>query len=365
MIKYLIVSSLIAASLQIPHCEETTKICKNCKDGYTLVKYNNEYTECIEAKTLKAIQEKLPNCISPNEDYTQCYSCERGYAWSSSQKACIQKTHCEELDENDKCKDCGYYAIDSDSGNCIEKPFCYIASGSKCKECFEYYYPDANGECKRIPFDHCLVGNSEKCSECDDYYYVVEGKCEKIKPGNCIRLKEDSTTECEKCDDYYYVNGGKCEKNPDYCSYYYENKCHYCKEGYYLLDGQCQPVTKVPNCDGYNREENKCYSCASPYYLDENECKIVTDQIPNCVYYSDADHCEECDSNNGYKLNEDGTNCEKYCDTEEICEDCEYNYLSFDYGKTCTILDSSLETNDGNRLNSLNFALVILLLFAL
>ena len=338
MIKNLILFALINASLQIPHCKVNFKTCKNCQNGLTLIKYNNGDFDCIDNEDLQEIQKIVPNCIELKEDdNTKCEYCERGYALSSSKTSCIKKDHCNEFDENDP--------------------------GKKCTECFEYYYPDDNGECKRIPIVRCLIGNSKKCSECDEYYYFVEGKCEKIELEHCVRLEEDSS-KCEECDEYYHVkDDGECEKNPDHCRYY-GNECNYCEEGYYLSDGECQTVTKVEHCEKYDGVENKCYSCAPSYYLDENECKIVTDQIPNCVYYSDADHCEECDIDKGYVPSEEGK-CEKYCDTEDICEECEYNYYSFDYGKTCTILDSSLETNDGNRLNSLNFALVILLLFAL
>ena len=338
MIKNLILFALINASLQIPHCKVNFKTCKNCQNGLTLIKYNNGDFDCIDNEDLQEIQKIVPNCIELKEDdNTKCEYCERGYALSSSKTSCIKKDHCNEFDENDP--------------------------GKKCTECFEYYYPDDNGECKRIPIVRCLIGNSKKCSECDEYYYFVEGKCEKIELEHCVRLEEDSS-KCEECDEYYHVkDDGECEKNPDHCRYY-GNACYSCEEGYYLSDGECQTVTKVEHCEKYDGVENKCYSCAPSYYLDENECKIVANPIPNCVYYSDADHCEECDIEKGYAPSEEGK-CEKYCDTEDICEECEYNYYSFDYGKTCTISDSSLETNDGNRLNSLNFALVILLLFAL
>ena len=367
MIKHIILFALITASLQIPHCKETSKTCKSCKDGYTLVKYNYERSECIEKEKLKLIQEKLQNCIDANEDNTICYTCERGYVLNSSQK-CIKKDYCQELDENDKCKDCGYYALDSDSGNCIEKPLCRKVSGSKCTECFQYYYLNKNGECKRIPLEHCLVGNSEECSLCDDYYHVVKGKCEKIGLEHCISLEEEDSTKCEECDEYYYAKDGKCEKYPDHCVSYnsYEDVCQSCEEGYYPSNSKCLRANKVDNCEEYN-SENKCGCCAPSYYLnsDKNECIKVAKAIDNCIYYSDATHCSECDEYNGYDVSENEEECDKYCDTEEICEECEYNYISLDYGKTCTIVDSSLQTNDGNRLNSLNFVFVIFLLFAL
>ena len=241
-----------------------------------------------------------------------------------------------------------------------------MVSDGKCTECNKYYYPDDNGECKRISIPHCLTGNSEKCSECDKYYYVVKGKCEKIKLGNCVRLEEDST-ECAKWDDYYHVKDGECEKNPDHCHHYYNNACNYCEEGYYISDGECLPVTKVDHCDEYNGQENKCTYCVAPYYLNsyENECIKVTKIIANCIYYSDATHCSECDEYNGYEVSENKEECIKYCDTEDICEECEYNYYSFDYGKTCKVLDSSLQTNQGIILNSINFVVVTFLLIAL
>ena len=74
----------------------------------------------------------------------------------------------------------------------------------------------------------------------------------------------------------------------------------------------------------YN-SENKCDYCVPYYYLDsyKNECIKVTKAIANCIYYSDATHCPECDE--GYEVSENEEECEKYCDTEEICEECEYN----------------------------------------
>ena len=333
MIKYLILFSLIAASLQIPHCKETSKICKSCVNGYTLVKDNYDYSDCIEDKKLKAIQDELPNCIDANDEYTECISCERGYVWSSLQKKCIQKTHCEELDEDDKCEECGYYTIDLDSGNCIEKSFCYLASGNKCKECFPYYYLKDNGECERISIPHCIyLDESNKCSECDDYYYAKDGIC---------------------------------ENNPEHCESYnnLEGKCNNCENGYYLSDDkECKEVQKVENCEKYQDNYNRCSYCSNSYYLDNNnKCIEVTNLIDKCIYYSSSTQCSGCDD--GYKPSEDGKECKKLCDTEEICEECEFSYVSYDYGKTCTLFGS--QTNDGKRIISINSALVIILLFVL
>ena len=76
MIKHIILFALITASLQIPHCKETSKTCKSCKDGYTLVKYNYGGSECIEEeknlykrnyKTVHMQTTFIPNAIDVKE----------------------------------------------------------------------------------------------------------------------------------------------------------------------------------------------------------------------------------------------------------------------------------------------------------
>ena len=96
-----ILFTLIVASLQIPNCEMTQQICKNCVDGYVLVEIDPYQEECMNKMELEQLQSKIPHCIQGYNDV--CNSCERGYLIDNERKQSLNKEHCSRLDSQNNC----------------------------------------------------------------------------------------------------------------------------------------------------------------------------------------------------------------------------------------------------------------------
>ena len=82
--------------------------------------------------------------------------------------------------------------------------------------------------------------------------------------------------------------------------------------------------------------------------------------IKNCeTLEEDSTHCKTCKE--GYILNDERTQCNDLCEEyEDICDECKSNYVSYDYGKSCQIVDPNV--NNFINLN-LNIILLILIVF--
>ena len=273
MIK-LIMLSLICLSSQVEHCLIHHKICKECENGYYLVKRNLKNQYCM----------KISHCLSyGNKEETICYSCEVGYKLSEDKTKCeldtsfIKKDHCEFYDTiYNKCNGCEYgYAYYE--GECIKFDGCEsLSEPTKCRRCYnKYYYRlTKEGQCE---FDICLrKGINGTCAECGDYFFRNETKqCEYIKIKYCREL----------------YHGNRCDE----------------WSGFFDVYGS---------------------------YGDVTERKIFYES--GCITHDGNYNCRECDRR--YHYDEETKTCNFNCkvyDEDAPCEYCEYGYILVDNGKKC------------------------------
>ena len=353
MFKYLILACFISYSLQIDNCQETRKQCKTCINGYTAVPLDSYNIKCIKTSEYEAINEVKAHCIKGDPEAKICEQCIRDY-FLDEKNNCIEHPHCFKTEGND-CFICYTpYALDKKSLKCVKKPYCDSVEEEKCIDCFSYFYPNEEGNCTRIPDEYCKYGDSNKCTECKKGYYVnSESKCQAIPFPHCQVAKSN---ECTYCEAYYHIEKGRCESNPQNCMDYssYQKKCLYCGSYFHLEGEQC--VSNPEHCITYSN--SYCEKCDDGYYSKDNGCKYMT--IKNCeTLEEDSTHCKTCKE--GYILNDERTQCNDLCEEyEDICDECKSNYVSYDYGKSCQIVDPNV--NNFINLN-LNIILLILIVF--
>ena len=353
MFKYLILACFISYSLQIDNCQETRKQCKTCINGYTAVPLDSYNIKCIKTSEYEAINEVKAHCIKGDPEAKICEKCIRDY-FLDEKNNCIEHPHCFKTEGND-CFICYTpYALDKKSLKCVKKPHCDSVEEEKCIDCLSYFYPNEEGNCTRIPDEYCKYGDSNKCTECKKGYYVnSESKCQAIPFPHCQVAKSN---ECTYCEAYYHIEKGRCESNPQNCMDYssYQKKCLYCGSYFHLEGEQC--VSNPEHCITYSN--SYCEKCDDGYYSKDNGCKYMT--IKNCeTLEEDSTHCKTCKE--GYILNDERTQCNDLCEEyEDICDECKSNYVSYDYGKSCQIVDPNV--NNFINLN-LNIILLILVVF--
>lgn len=353
MFKYLILACFISYSLQIDNCQETRKQCKTCINGYTAVPLDSYNIKCIKTSEYEAINEVKAHCIKGDPEAKICEKCIRDY-FLDEKNNCIEHPHCFKTEGND-CFICYTpYALDKKSLKCVKKPYCDSVEEEKCIDCLSYFYPNEEGNCTRIPDEYCKYGDSNKCTECKKGYYVnSESKCQAIPFPHCQVAKSN---ECTYCEAYYHIEKGRCESNPQNCMDYssYQKKCLYCGSYFHLEGEQC--VSNPEHCITYSN--SYCEKCDDGYYSKDNGCKYMT--IKNCeTLEEDSTHCKTCKE--GYILNDERTQCNDLCEEyEDICDECKSNYVSYDYGKSCQIVDPNV--NNFINLN-LNIILLILVVF--
>jgi hypothetical protein len=353
MFKYLILACFISYSLQIDNCQETRKQCKTCINGYTAVPLDSYNIKCIKTSEYEAINEVKAHCIKGDPEAKICEKCIRDY-FLDEKNNCIEHPHCFKTEGND-CFICYTpYALDKKSLKCVKKPHCDSVEEEKCIDCLSYFYPNEEGNCTRIPDEYCKYGDSNKCTECKKGYYVnSDSKCQAIPFPHCQVAKSN---ECTYCEAYYHIEKGRCESNPQNCMSYssYQKKCLYCGSYFHLEGEQC--VSNPEHCITYSN--SYCEKCDDGYYSKDNGCKYMT--IKNCeTLEEDSTHCKTCKE--GYILNDERTQCNDLCEEyEDICDECKSNYVSYDYGKSCQIVDPNV--NNFINLN-LNIILLILIVF--
>lgn len=353
MFKYLILACFISYSLQIDNCQETRKQCKTCINGYTAVPLDSYNIKCIKTSEYEAINEVKAHCIKGDPEAKICEKCIRDY-FLDEKNNCIEHPHCFKTEGND-CLICYTpYALDKKSLKCVKKPHCDSVEEEKCIDCLSYFYPNEEGNCTRIPDEYCLNGDSNKCTYCEKGYYVnSESKCQTIPFPHCLVA---NSNECTYCEAYYHIEKGRCESNPQNCMDYssYQKKCLYCGSYFHLEGEQC--VSNPEHCITYSN--SYCEKCDDGYYSKDNGCKYMT--IKNCeTLEEDSTHCKTCKE--GYILNDERTQCNDLCEEyEDICDECKSNYVSYDYGKSCQIVDPNV--NNFINLN-LNIILLILIVF--
>jgi len=407
MSRFLILFIFISASLEIEKCDKEIEICSCCTSGYTLVETNSG-KECIETNSLNEVSSKIENCIEISEsDNNKCKKCKREYIPSYNNKRCEYRPHCSEVDINNKCTKCEKpYTLND--GECITNPPCEKMENEKCSSCLLYYKLKSK-ICQRDPSyegEHCKNKNQNDlsiCLKCEkDYYLTTTGEC--IKTTNhCV--KEYRTGYCEKCEEGYYLyesqsksdekdwdwyyyktckkypshclnfGGGEClecetgyyiyrhdecKEGLNHCVYGRSSKCSECETGYYYDDNECLK-TPDKNCLSYKNVGGtwKCVKCFDKYYVDNITCKEFPDK--NCKSYNIEGGnfiCKNCEE--GYYLN--NNKCLNKCKTtEKICDKCQRFYGSFDYGQTCTLLDSDkIDIYDDNNSKFMNINLILI-----
>lgn len=354
MFKYLILVCFISYSLQIDNCQETRKQCKTCINGYTAVPLDSYNIKCIKTSEYEAINEVKAHCIKGDPEAKICEQCIRDY-FLDEKNNCIEHPHCFKTEGND-CFICYTpYALDKKSLKCVKKPHCDSVEEEKCIDCLSYFYPNEEGNCTRIPDEYCKYGDSNKCTECKKGYYVnSESKCQAIPFPHCQVAKSN---ECTYCEAYYHIEKGRCESNPQNCMDYssYQKKCLYCGSYFHLEGEQC--VSNPEHCITYSN--SYCEKCDDGYYSKDNGCKYMT--IKNCeTLEEDSTHCKTCKE--GYILNDERTQCNDLCEEyEDICDECKSNYVSYDYGKSCQIVDPNVNNFINLNLNIISLILTVFL----
>lgn len=354
MFKYLILACFISYSLQIDNCQETRKQCKTCINGYTAVPLDSYNIKCIKTSEYEAINEVKAHCIKGDPEAKICEQCIRDY-FLDEKNNCIEHPHCFKTEGND-CFICYTpYALDKKSLKCVKKPHCDSVEEEKCIDCLSYFYPNEEGNCTRIPDEYCKYGDSNKCTECKKGYYVnSESKCQAIPFPHCQVAKSN---ECTYCEAYYHIEKGRCESNPQNCMDYssYQKKCLYCGSYFHLEGEQC--VSNPEHCITYSN--SYCEKCDDGYYSKDNGCKYMT--IKNCeTLEEDSTHCKTCKE--GYILNDERTQCNDLCEEyEDICDECKSNYVSYDYGKSCQIVDPNVNNFINLNLNIISLILTVFL----
>ena len=354
MFKYLILACFISYSLQIDNCQETRKQCKTCINGYTAVPLDSYNIKCIKTSEYEAINEVKAHCIKGDPEAKICEQCIRDY-FLDEKNNCIEHPHCFKTEGND-CFICYTpYALDKKSLKCVKKPYCDSVEEEKCIDCLSRFYPNEEGNCTRIPDEYCKYGDSNKCTECKKGYYVnSESKCQAIPFPHCQVAKSN---ECTYCEAYYHIEKGRCESNPQNCMDYssYPKKCLYCGSYFHLEGEQC--VSNPEHCITYSN--SYCEKCDDGYYSKDNGCKYMT--IKNCeTLEEDSTHCKTCKE--GYILNDERTQCNDLCEEyEDICDECKSNYASYDYGKSCQIVDPDLNNFINLNLNIISLILTVFL----
>ena len=379
-----------------PLCEEIEENeCYDCYDFY----YPNDKGECIRIP--------IEHCKEGNS--TNCFDCEQPYHLDDKNTKCLLYEHCINFDEKTKkCQFCESYYYPNEEGKCeIIGNHCMSGTPTKClkceddyyvnddgicekktehcyyfdtihgvcKRCQEYYYLFNETKCEKIGINHCTYGTPENCTNCEPSYYVFDPKtCKEIGINHC---RVGTPTECKGCDTGYYLKSKtECDKIPDHCSvfdllknrctscedYYYvysdlkcekigidhctrgtPQECTECEFDYYVKNGTCAP--KPEHCKSFDYLKQECESCESYYYVVDGGCAKIP--INNCVK-GDQNECTKCEED--YIISYDKKSCIKPCkEYEMICMKCKDNYATFDYGKTCSVLDPNLEPkNEGS-----------------
>ena len=331
MIKYLVLFSLIVASIEIEHCLTNKTICNACISGFTLVKLNPDETTCIENSKYEEIIQ-VAHCVEREEDEggeKKCKKCERDFLINNDHKTCLDKKHCSSLSSENTCIDC-FPPFLLDGEECKEKVLCKELVDSICISCEDKYYPDSKGDCKRLPTGCSSYNNTKnECSDCIEKYYLEDGKC-KPWPTGCSEFNE-TKKECTKCADRNYLDNKECKPWPTGCTKFNETikECTKCTDRTYLDNKECKPWPT--GCTEFNETIKECTKCSTEYYLVGKECKLP------------------CSG------------------TEVICTECDFNHKSYDYGKTCKVLDPDLDPtdappapdNNNNSSSFMNFNLAI------
>lgn len=263
---------------------------------------------------------QIQNC---EETEKACSSCIDGYTFFETKY--IYGSRCIKSDKV-------FYGDSQD--NCL-----YYSNSDKtsCRECKKGYIKDHYGDytCKPAP-EHCEEIDGTKCIKCENFFNLTEdGKCEK---STCYEFKDG---KCQCDEGFYLFENKECKKIPiKYCGEYDGTSCTECYEGF-VKDGK--------GCKYVGVED------------DDDDHKDGEINIPNCsrLDYNDKTKCDHCNEN--YDWDDAKKECVFLCKTtEDYCVVCNDNYYSFDYGKTCEVIDPDYK-DDAKLINFDLMALASLL----
>ena len=222
---YLLLLSLISASIEDNHCLDTFEICLG---GGTDDK--NPTTT-------------IDNCVS-EQNTGVCDSCKEGFALSSDQSRCASFQNCYMLESGD----------------------------NKCQTCLKFYHPDSKGQCQRTLCEDYDPTNKDVCLNCYEGYYLKGDTCQKITIPHCLEWDE---TNCKKCDYYAVLKEGKCDVRSSLikgCHEYDDNgKCARCTGGYTESNGSCN----LNKCSTGQSKTEYCGVCQTGYYTDNTDGKCA------------------------------------------------------------------------------------------
>ena len=402
---------------KMPGCYKedlATQKCSECLRGYVLTTDKKNCTKIDHCSSVDG-ENTCDNCYTPFvldgstckenllcKEMTsgKCSKC-RLYYHPDSDGNCkrIKIEHCPELD-GEKCKYCeNLYYKDDDDKKCTPYPDnCVKVESKKCTQCKTKFYPDTEGKtCVSYPANCAQIDDSHKCSQCDVLYYknnegnciknpdgcytydpskdecgsCLSGyyeknkKCIKIGIANCASSTDEGTT-CANCEQNYYKDDDdkKCTPYPENCITVVSKKCTQCKDKFYP-DAEGKNCLNYPNgCYTYDSATDECGTCLGGFYKKDKRCNKIG--IAYCLTTEDEGKtCQNCEPD--CKRSDDKTQCNKICQAKETyCETCESNYDSYDYGKTCKVLDPDLipkdEPKDNSRFINLNLLISALIL---
>lgn len=252
MLTILILLSLASFSFQIENCIETERVCKTCKDGYTLIKGKN---------TQKCVKNDLVGNENDGCAYYDsgsfCRECKLGYARDLSTGDCVQSVdYCEEINNNECIRCESYYKLTD--GNC-EKTRCYNFDEEGQCECDDGFYVVDNESCKKLPFKNCKKGNANICTECHEGFKLENNQCnfigyddeedddkdkgeeDEMTIPHCLYYGYPDITKCGKCEQNYDLNADSTQCN--YVCIETEEICSDCKDNYFLSSsGNCEII---------------------------------------------------------------------------------------------------------------------------
>ena len=316
-------------------CEinEGNVLCLKCEEDYAFFYDENDINKCIikSSKNLdnfftldniyyypcnNKFYHNVEFCESCNKK-EECISCINGYNIVNNNKLCINFSekiyyldnnlyypcsinldHCTKCESKTQCLECDFNFVLEENDICIsknlveEKLYYLNTENNKYVSCSKNI-----NNCKQ-----CENGNY--CIECENNllnfeYYKDEStkktKCEELNNVNIENYYYDTNENIYKLCKNYIPNCEKCELNNSN-----DLICEECALGYiFKHDENIQCVEKI-NIE----RDNKYFT--NDTGLNYYSCNIYNN-INNCIYCSNEETCEKCDSN--YLLANNNTLC--------------------------------------------------------
>ncbi len=298
----------------------------------------------------------IDNCVEFS-DFSNCVACSPGFYLTSDNTCEIFPSEpipfCEIYTNSTTCSKCENKYYMSDFNKCkpvIEIVNCLKYNGDTDKACLlceSKYYSDISS-CKQrvvsldMPACEIFDSSADKCAVCRSGFETnFDGsQCLEEAPNCASYLKSASQFNCTSCKKYYYPDNGVClTSDSENCKTASgKESCAECENGFYLNGTTCSPhpLKSVLNCTTTNSFlMNSCMACAptSVKVPLDGMCMPVQTPIANCLVYSSATTCSECDPKVSFPKNGicPGVyieNCSEYNSAQEYsCKTCKVSYI--------------------------------------